>query len=768
MDEQGQPLTVGDRIAWLGLFLVGLLCIARAMIEHDPFPWWSSDPFVFSPPLTGFTPRWALLLNAGIVLASGLTFLGQRLRGQGFSSLNALLILAGFAVIAFHASHDLERTLDASTIAATIAALAAGMQARSVPGAMRVFGAVTLGFALMLTAVGVHEVFVSHPQTLAMYEETRDSFLAARGWSEESFEAMSYERRLRNPEPIAWFGLTNVFASFVAASGAALLTLGITCWRTRRPLGMAALAASGISLFGLYLCGSKGGFAVFAIGLLIGAVTLTSIRKHVHGKLVLTICGLAIGALLVRGLVGESLGERSLLFRFQYLVGSVNVWLADPLLGCGPGMFQDRYALLKPALSPEDVASPHNVIFDWVATLGIGGIAFCLFLARTIHSAACGVQSPVEEASTHEPNRADSIKLAGLLIALATIVSLRIQLPVLSGSEIVPVFIGLAIWVGLAAILISRGFDERAIRIGLFIAMSVLMVHSMIEVTATLIVSAPIWAWMVGLPAGPVRQEHPSRRGSLAMICVLGLMSVLLLARWAPINRWERGLHHAASDASAIAQIRDALNGLEFSRTPREDLDRVAERLSIMSGARVSGTLDSIIPALNQAELAARSDAIDRLLISLDARPTHTPTRIAISQQMLWVASVRLGIGQPDAASAGWDRAIELFEGIDLDAQGHRWHASMWLGRSKAFAQDSQRDGWLQNAIEQYQLAHALSPHEPNLPYQLMLLSIETGDQEQAQDWASLALTLHEQMRLDPIRGLSEPELDLVRSNLGP
>ncbi|MCR9077237.1 MAG: hypothetical protein NXI07_14460, partial [bacterium] len=67
---------------WVGLIVTLMLCLTRAMIEHDPFPWWSSDPFVFAPPLTGLTPRWALLLNVGILLSSALTVVGHYMRGQ--------------------------------------------------------------------------------------------------------------------------------------------------------------------------------------------------------------------------------------------------------------------------------------------------------------------------------------------------------------------------------------------------------------------------------------------------------------------------------------------------------------------------------------------------------------------------------------------------------------------------------------------------------------------------------------------------------------
>ncbi len=292
MDEPRREMTLGDRVAWAGLLLVGLLCIARAMIEHDPFPWWQSDPFRFAPPITGLTPRWALLLNAGIVLGAIVTLAGQMLRRQSVSMLNGVLVLIGCVALGYHMLSDIERVLDASTIAAVVAALIAATQAHSLPGAQRLLGSVAIGFALLLTLVGGYEVFVTHAQTLQAYEQSKDSFLAARGWSPGSFEALSYERRLHNPEPLAWFGLTNVFASFVAASGAGLISIAIACWRNKRSVSMLIGLAGLLCVFGLVLTGSKGGYGVLLIGLTLGAACVFMKKRSPDGRVIVVLCGL--------------------------------------------------------------------------------------------------------------------------------------------------------------------------------------------------------------------------------------------------------------------------------------------------------------------------------------------------------------------------------------------------------------------------------------------------------------------------------------------
>ena len=757
MDEQ-PSMSLGDRIAWTGIVLVSILCVMRAMIEHDPFPWWSSDPFVFAPPIIGLTPRWALLLNLGIILASFLTLVGQHLRGFGVSKLNAILIAIGAIVLGYHASVDVERVLDSSTIAAVICVLVAGSQIHTIAGATKVIGGILLGFALMLTSIGVYEVFITHPETIKMYEQSRDSFLAARGWSPDSFEAMSYERRLSNPEPIAWFGLTNVFASFVAASGAGLITLAASSWKRDRTLSAISIGGAIVSTFGLYLCGSKGGYAVFVLGVSLGLIFVTR-PKLTRGHVLIGLCLLVILGLIVRGVIGESLGERSLLFRYQYLIGALKVWMADPIHGIGPGMFQDGYALLKPALSPEDVASPHNVVFSWIATLGLGGVALVAHLVRSVGRSAAPRDDDLYESPALPAEQL--IKASLLIVLVPAIVALRVQAPVLAQSGLITFFIGASLWIILAISIVRSELPEHMIRAVFFIFGGVLLIHSMIEVTGTMIVSAPIWALGIGVL---VRTEQTSSRiGSLIVsACTIG-MCVVFAMQWIPINRWERSLHASARDAQVLAEVHGSLNALEYASQPEILLDNASNSLGSLLGSPVGRSLDEIVNAMQQAEFLARQQAADDLVAALEARSTHTPTRIAISQQLLWIASVYQGIGQEPQSVVIWDQAIGLFEDEDLDAQGHRWLASILLGRASAFRDDPERTSWLTQAVRQSELAFALTPHDPHLAHQIMALHLELERGDDAQIWAQRAMDLHDQMRLDPIRGLSAGELEQAR-----
>ena len=158
----------------------------------------------------------------------------------------------GVVTIAFHAYTDFETVLPGSNILAILSTLYIASFAHRFHGLQRLVGAAVLSIAVLFVTMGAYEMFVTHPATVVSYEQTRDSFLAARGWSEGSFETLAYERRLYQAEPIVWFGLTNVFASFCGACAAGLVVLG---WKSQsnRLFSTLLYIAGMCAFFGLLL-----------------------------------------------------------------------------------------------------------------------------------------------------------------------------------------------------------------------------------------------------------------------------------------------------------------------------------------------------------------------------------------------------------------------------------------------------------------------------------------------------------------------------------
>jgi hypothetical protein len=81
---------------------------------------------------------------------------------------------------------------------------------------------------------------------------------------------------------------------------------------------------------------------------------------------------LLVVAVAVGGLDREVLTEagKSLGYRGQYWRSSLAMIADHPLMGCGPGNFQDAYQAYKLPEASEEIADPHNLLFEVWATAG--------------------------------------------------------------------------------------------------------------------------------------------------------------------------------------------------------------------------------------------------------------------------------------------------------------------------------------------------------------------------------------------------------------
>ena len=91
------------------------------------------------------------------------------------------------------------------------------------------------------------------------------------------------------------------------------------------------------------------------------------------GAVALVLVGIVIrGAVLPEAFASE----RSLLFRWHYLVSSASIVADAPGLGVGPDGYQAAYVKHRVPRNPEEVTSAHSVFVDWVADLGVAGVAW--------------------------------------------------------------------------------------------------------------------------------------------------------------------------------------------------------------------------------------------------------------------------------------------------------------------------------------------------------------------------------------------------------
>lgn len=250
-----------------------------------------------------------------------------------------------------------------------------------------------LAVAVVASAYGYYQVFVSLPADRAAYAANPDDVLRAAGqWSPPgSPERLQFEDRLASSEPLATFALTNSLAGFLAP----WLVIGLGIALTRFEAGRDAthtpaiagwerwirVAGAGLCLVFvagcLVLTKSRSAYLAVALGLVLLPLFVESIRRRVLRPRFLLIAGgvvvaLVIAAVAVRGLDREVLSEagKSLGYRVQYWGSTLTMIMRYPWLGVGPGNFQDYYTQFKLPEASEEIRDPHNFLLEIWATAG--------------------------------------------------------------------------------------------------------------------------------------------------------------------------------------------------------------------------------------------------------------------------------------------------------------------------------------------------------------------------------------------------------------
>lgn len=413
-------------------------------------------------------------------------------------------------------------------------------------------------------------VLVEHPQTVAHFQNNERELIESRGWEVGSAAHRAYTQRLHADEALGAFGLSNLFGSVAAALTvlATAVAVGLLHRRSRRW----AFVAGGAALAGavtVWLTDSRGAVMALPVGLVLIVLAWGTRRwkplQWLAPTAAILLVVAAIGVVLVRGAAGPpetAEGERSLLFRAYYWQGAARMMVdqlpGSALVGLGTAGFEAGYLQAKPPQSPEEVKSAHNVFVDYIAMLGVGGLAWSALLLMWLwqggRAAARALADPQHEAEQPEPLSRHGFALAAAPMAIVFGLEHWLERPMMWLLPLVLWLVAALAFMGVTASLAARMRPVGAwLAAGLFGAAAVLLVHNQIEMS--FFQFAPVtlaWA-VVALPAAKA-DSTPASRSRLrwwpgVIVGVVAVWFIIMVA--APLTQHQ---HHLATAARALQQ----------------------------------------------------------------------------------------------------------------------------------------------------------------------------------------------------------------------
>ena len=387
------------------LFLVASVLVGRFLTTENPRGWIGPlSAWAYTDPGPGPVTT---LVFAGLLLLAfclwliGVAHSGRMSRWPGWLAIT-ILSLSVCTIIASALAHErrIAAHLAASWITQWLAFLML-LDLLRVRSFRKTLLTAVLATAALVSVRCIYQSHVELPEMLAKYRQNPQEMLSGIGATPGTSRAIQFEERITQAQATGYFALGNVTASVLiltamAALGLAMDRIFTIRRKLSRPLGLMLLAVAAAMVYAIFLTGSKGAMAGmgFAIILFVGYLTVKSIAHRRFPSLrmqpyyrtialaIVVIVAIAVLAVVAVGLKYDSLGVKTLTFRWQYWVGSARMFAQSPWIGVGPGNFKFHYPAYKLAHAVEEVANPHNPIVQTFTEMGVfAGLSLIACLA---------------------------------------------------------------------------------------------------------------------------------------------------------------------------------------------------------------------------------------------------------------------------------------------------------------------------------------------------------------------------------------------------
>ena len=750
--------------------LLGLIAL-RCFVASTFDPAFDVDPLNDPLPWFGIGPGQGALVSVLSLIVSSIILLEARLSGRGIDRLLLLFASIPLIPILLHgmlSAADMARGLD--WFAAAVGAVAIAHAVRA-PGMRSLVLSMLLGIVAVICAHGFVQILLEHPMTVKYFEINSEEALASFGWAPDSEQARLYTRRLLQPEATGWFGLANLVSGLLAFGTVLILSSVLRVREISGGLRVFLLViVSGLFLWLLILNGSKGALGALVIGLFITSMSVFTPQRagrpgfNRMGWLALFGVVIPAAAIFLRGgILGESSlgGEKSLLFRWHYVMGALRIFSSEPWFGVGPDGFQSAILSLKNQFNPEDPTSAHNAILDWFSTLGL--FAFGWVFLLVLLTLRLGKAKLV---SVKDSSRAWILFVAALCGAFW----IGLLFAPFDGDPLHWFLKGLGLFLGLFVLIGSHLVFERLTEPGarwcFAGAAAALLAMSMLDMLFFNTGSVGFcWAAFAAISTANASR----RRGTdylMASTPFLYATAFVFLAVL-PLMRMDRRMEGVAESLRPYATLRTQFEFSPLLLTPRSRLEAMGivldasesfidpesltlEELNDLAPGSNS-PLDIAVDLVRRRSPRIRREAVDVLVAAWDARPQDLrPAWASIDQLRLLASETKGAVGRAALLEA-ITRSESMFDGPDAVRA-----AIVTAWTSQQLARLSGDFDWTMVA-DDFERAIKVSPYDPKLHLGLADAAREMGDTELESLALTDALLVDELKKHDPLVQFPEP-----------
>jgi len=568
---------------------------------------------------------------------------------------------------------------------------------------LRLVAGVLLGILLIYLGRGLEYRLVDVPAMQQDWREHKDERLREQNIEPGTFAAEQFERKLLAGDVGCFVNSPNTFAAALVLMELVAVGIAIQRVANRDRIGwlIPLLIALPPYVFVFYRTGSRTGIGLGALAIaMLGVIALVrhrlpalSRRLYWAGVAALTALVLAV---VGHGLRHQSLGDKSLTFRWYYWTGAAKIFAQHPLHGIGWGNFGENYLAVRGPAAVEEVKDPHNFLMRAFAELGaVGGVLMIAWMLRLWWELTRPVAPP--EGPPEATPKGRSLLPLAMICAGIMLLGLILSTDWLHISDwiamqairylVAALLLLIGIVVGAMRSLSDEQMEDRPapwVLYAMLVGLGMFLLHNLVDLAVSETAVLFFFATVLGSVLG-ARQPSLAGRKRQTGVAAGALVAGLLLWFAAIFVVWVPTLRAESSAAEADSALRSGRPDLAAQ------LYEAAREAQPLNGDYAFRAADALIrqdasPRYIRGRMAsaieANPNAVKYHLLSAGFElRQHPPDRRAIEHAFeaalrldprsvrirLEYATALAALGDPKAAHAEYSRALRCWDQMPVD-----------------------------------------------------------------------------------------------------